>query len=604
MKRITLLLTVVLFAALASAQVKVKPAEGLLERTKAPASIEKLTPAQRKNVVGTRTDGIVRLNMGKFKDMPAAKKAPKKVEKANAPEIDFNVISEQPEGELNTYSRSGYGFLSFFGYIMTASQGGSVIDIVTAPDGKTVYLKDIVSQAIAETWVKGTIEGNKIHVPMYQSIIYYGDDYGYGLCITKMDYVTVEEDGETYQTYQPDFTADEMTFTINEDGTISLDGTETNASGFGESILGLIYTDDFSWAGYGDYQSVYTEFNDVAQTMPEGLNVEEWSYMYSENGYRYGTILNAAIDGDKIYIKGVSQYDPESVIVGTVSGDKVTFASDQFMGTGSGYILYFCGAGVKTEEVWDEYNEEYYTDYDYTYIPELVMDYDAEKKTLTSSDDYAVLINLGKGSETIYYMTAGINPCFAYFEDVAATPATPEVVTVNESYFDSYGYNYVSLNVKTEDVDGNFIDPNKMAYILWVKVDGEAEQFVFYSDEYVGLQEEGLDELTEVPYTFTIYDADGYEDVSEGGSAIYLYQTGFDDYGVQSVYYGGGERRVSDISWYSGNGTSGIKGLSVTGSTKVKAIYSIDGRKLDAPSKGINIMLMDDGSVRKVVTKR
>lgn len=603
MRKFTFLLTLALFTTLTFAQAPLKQGKASLKKVETAASPEKLTPVQRSKALGSVVNGSIRLNANAFKGMPATRKAPKKAENTETPEIDFNVISEQPEGELKTYVRSGGAFTVFFGYIIPITQGGMAIDIVTAPDGKTVYFKDIVSAAIAETWVKGTIEGNKIHVPLYQSIIYY-EDYGYGLALAKMKYVTGvdESTGEAYATYEADLTATEITFTINDDASISLDGTETdNTTGMPKALLSLVYTDNFEWSGNSDYESVYREFNDVPSTMPEGLDVEQWSYQYNDGTYSYARLLEAAIDGDKFYIRGVSEYDPESIIIGTIADGKVTFASDQYLGNPSSYMLYFCG-GKFTEEVeyYEDY-DEYYTSYSYTYSPELVFDYDADNKRLTSAADDAIIINCGKGSDAIDYMTTAHQPKFGYFEEVPATPADPEVIQVVTKYFEDYGYNGIAFDVKAEDVDGNMINPSKLNYIFWVKIGEDEEPFVFYADEYYSFAEDGIDELTEVPYYFVAYDAYDNVDIAIGGSEVYFYQTGFDDYGIQSVYYGGDERHESNVSWYSQ--TNAISSVSAKEDSSVKAIYSIDGKKLAAPCKGINIMKMGDGSVRKVLVK-
>ena len=68
-----------------------------------------------------------------------------------------DVITEQPEGELKTYQRSGGAMLSFWGYLFTTYQDGGAMQMVFADDGKTVYLKDPISQADAGTWVKAEL---------------------------------------------------------------------------------------------------------------------------------------------------------------------------------------------------------------------------------------------------------------------------------------------------------------------------------------------------------------------------------------------------------------------------------------------------------------
>lgn len=594
MKKFTFLFSVLVAVTFAFAQAPARLTKQDLLTPQKELQYDKLTGQQKRSIVGTCINGVARISKKWWEtDQSQAWKAPQKEEAAEYPEVDPTVIAEQPEGELKTYSRSGGAFVEVWGYVMNSTQDGIPMDIVTSPDGKTVYLKDIVSGLYAETWAKGTIEGNKIHVPLYQSLLYDAESAN-GYCIAKCDY-----DRNT-GTYKPDFTATEMTYTINEDGTISLDGTSEMVEGseLPMSILAILWSNNFAWSSYGDWMSVYTEFNDVVKTMPEEVNVEDWSYLYDYGNMTYGKLLKAGVSGDKLYIQGLSEDDPETVIEGTISGDKVTFASDQYLGSNSGFLSYFSGSKVTVETKYDAYYDEYYDEITYNYSPKLVMNYDAEKKSLTSAADDALVVNCGKASERIYYMTVGVNPRFGYFEDVAATPADPAITKVDE-FMETYGYDCVHADVKVYDLDGKFINTDNVKYILWVKVDNTPEPFVFYADEYYSFKADGLDEITEVPYKLTATDANGYYDIDEGGTSIYIYQSGFDDYGIQTIYYGGGERKESNISWYSE--VTAISDASVKAGEKVKAVYSIDGKQLSAPVKGLNILRMSDGSVRKVM---
>lgn len=49
--------------------------------------------------------------------------------------------------------------------------------------------------------------------------------------------------------------------------------------------------------------------------------------------------------------------------------------------------------------------------------------------------------------------------------------------------------------------------------------------------------------------------------------------------------------------------TSITSPLDTNVSGKVKARYTIDGRQIAAPQRGINILRMEDGSIRKVMVK-
>ena len=98
--------------------------------------------------------------------------------------------------------------------------------------------------------------------------------------------------------------------------------------------------------------------------------------------------------------------------------------------------------------------------------------------------------------------------------------------------------------------------------------------------------------------TFGFADSIGYcvpTGISADGSYILGYGYYCDDFYDEDA-----------IAYYStyviDNGTSGIESVSVTETQAVpEAIYSIDGKRTDRLSKGINIVRMSDGTARKVI---
>lgn len=484
--------------------------------------------------------------------------------------VDY--VTEQPEGTLKSYLRSGGSFYDDFYYIAESTQDGKTIDIVWSNEGDCVWIQNPVSEEGSGSWIKATVEGGKLHLPLYHAVLYY-EEYDYGYMLAKAD-----RNGNSY-TVDP--TAEEMTYTIHEDGTISLDDTEG-----GKSILALIWTDDFSWTGFGDYESVYTPLSVQSITIPEGLDRQSWMYNYSDGTNDIARVVDMAFDGDKVYVNNILPVFPENAIVGTIQGDKVIFESDQFLGISMGYLMYFDVIDIQGNKV--------------TYRPSVEMDYNAEAGTMTAPEGVGFVLNAGPGSEALSYWSTIRTPRFYYYVDEPAIPANPAILGFQET-FDEYGYNVVNLKISTYDVEGNQLNPELLKYILWVKVDGsDPEEFVFYPDEYYSLSVDGIDELVELPYNFIAYAQLGYTEIFPGGSSIYLYQYGFDDYGVQSVYYGGGVRNVSDVVWLSA-GPSGINQLAEE--THSVAIYDLNGRKLSALQSSFNIRVNADGSTSKVILK-
>ena len=101
---------------------------------------------------------------------PSRKLAPMKASKSD-------IILTQPEGELRNFVRTSGGCCDVLygsAFSCDLKQDGGFVRIVFAPDGKTVYIQNIISRAATGAWVRGTIEDGKILVP-YGQIVYWWD---------------------------------------------------------------------------------------------------------------------------------------------------------------------------------------------------------------------------------------------------------------------------------------------------------------------------------------------------------------------------------------------------------------------------------------------
>lgn len=79
---------------------------------------------------------------------------------------------------------------------------------------------------------------------------------------------------------------------------------------------------------------------------------------------------------------------------------------------------------------------------------------------------------------------------------------------------------------------------------------------------------------------------------NSAGTADHLYQ-------VTTVYEGNLESLPVTVK----DGTSGIVTINAQGTNAIQGFYTIDGKKLQQPIKGINLVKMQDGSVKKIVKK-
>ena len=189
------------------------------------------------------------------------------------------VIKEKPAGTETVYKRvSGKmlaiqnGKLSIFDLAKLAEndQPAGDLTVVTAADGKTVYLKYVLSYASyikddqAGGWVKGTKNGNTITVPAGQYILYGKfDDGEYGI---RVGYLELK-DGK-FEVVDGDitFTIDGKTAVLN--GTIMEGETQED---FKLKILGGYWSDDQSFF-CGDVETVFSTDPTGIETVERGAN--------------------------------------------------------------------------------------------------------------------------------------------------------------------------------------------------------------------------------------------------------------------------------------------------------------------------------------------
>ena len=189
------------------------------------------------------------------------------------------VITEKPAGTETVYKRvSGKMFaiqngkLSIFDIAKLAEndQPAGDLTVITAADGKTVYLKYVLSYASyikddkAGGWVKGTKNGNTITVPAGQYILYGEfEDGEYGI---RVGYLELK-DGK-FEVLNDDitFTIDGKTAVLN--GTIMEGETQEDLK---LKMLGGYWSDDESFF-CGDVETVFSTDLTGIETVERGAN--------------------------------------------------------------------------------------------------------------------------------------------------------------------------------------------------------------------------------------------------------------------------------------------------------------------------------------------
>jgi hypothetical protein len=256
-----------------------------------------------------------------------------------APNRTPQVISNRPAGRMVIYNHavSYYDFFFYYGYFF---QDESYTYIIYDPDGETVYLQKIFFRDNDDSWVRGTINGNTITVPLGQYISYDSStNSGFYLA---WGTTTLNEDNEFTFVEDPNVT--EFTLTIDGDNLI-MDNTNVGNNGDGATGLAEI-ADENSEINYLQCSSVLSDpinsLNPVGYTVitsrPPGQQV-----VYDQALSIYGSNSNESLktnivfdpDGETVYFnnfyyEGTNFDMSNSWVKGTIVGNKIHVPLPQF----------------------------------------------------------------------------------------------------------------------------------------------------------------------------------------------------------------------------------------------------------------------------------
>ena len=322
----------------------------------------------------------------------------------NAP-VYPSPIYEQPEGELVTYNRNGY----YFNYSGDILEQNGTVNLVYAPDGQTVYIQDIFFNSDIGTWVQGTIQDGKIHVPLYQCV-YWNDEYNYGIMLG-WGFSYYDEDNSEYR-FNSDPNATEVTFTIDGD-VISLDNTEYGPYGDanGATVLGAVYTDAPIWFEQCELMTVFTIPPSIITEQPEGTyqkyfrTIHTSDYKDRDKYYRNGIAEMVFADNSNVvYIKGIVYGLSSAWIRGTIVDNKIHVPLGQCLDIDGDYYakLRWVYETVETG-VYGEYIDTH-PDYDVT---EATFTIDGDKITLDENNEWSSPQNQHESLGVCWYNSSG-----------------------------------------------------------------------------------------------------------------------------------------------------------------------------------------------------
>jgi hypothetical protein len=231
-------------------------------------------------------------------------------------------------------------------------------------------------------------------------------------------------------------------------------------------------------------------------------------------------------------------------------------------------------------------------------MEDIVLNYNAENSTFTT--DQTLVLHDGKRSLGEPYQTF-TNVVITKMVEVAAVPADPEI---ESAVLDpEANYQKIKFNIPAKDTEGNDLLKSKLYYQIFIIQDEEILPLTILAEQYEKLDED----MTEIPYTY-----DDNWDIYEGGSVVYLNQGAeeiatWTNIGVQSIYYGGGERNISNCVWMNTEDPvfTGINKVNDANSQKA-VYYDLQGRAVKGSQKGLlikQVLTAEGMKTMKVVRK-
>ncbi len=488
-------------------------------------------------------------------------------------------VTEQPEGEVVQYTRAGQCFYVSNGNISMGAESG-LVTVVKASDGK-VYIQNLLygsGDYYSNAWVEGTIDGNKLKVPMGQSI-YWSDDYQANVILSwGSTSISYNDEGNPVLNFTPDPDVTEATFTIDEAAnTISLDGGVGNfeaefPDNFVATGLGTRWTDDDSFGGFMAINTVFTYMDpsDLPTVITEQPEGDLYSYHRTgaciANSF-FGISLNeqdgkfnVVLNGDKAYIQNplwwhdgqnswvAGTYDAATGIITIPTGQYIFNTADNSYG-----IQVMWGETTVTQSGTDEETGEPTYSLGYNVLDEdnIQFQIDGDKLTLLNCkgdinaefpDNYVATGIMGMYSDDHSMTCLEFNTEGQIVNLVPAVPADP---TADEWYDsgDESGFSRFYFTLPKTDVDGNMIEPECLSYSIFTDDD---QLFTFPAEDYTY---DLTDDITEVTY-------DLYNDaVDFNNYFVYFYRTnaeGFEplfkeNIGIQVYYTVDGVKNASNI---------------------------------------------------------
>lgn len=448
------------------------------------------------------------------------------------------------------------------------------VDIIEGENDE-VYIRGLVSNTPFSSYVKGERTDEGIVIPFPQNVgTLYGEDgmpIVYCANIAGLTQIRNEYDEivDTYMNVGEDG-PHEVLFRITdgENFTMELNDTpiDVESGELPRYIIGVMDSPEpgiISWAGPGEAFADWDVFKEKATVMPETAETTDWAY---RSEYQYG-FCKVGFDGDDVYVAGLCTLFPDACLKGTLKDGKVTFPMPQFIGIrDNAEFIYYYGEGKE--------------EYQYFFIPEYVMDYDSEKRSLTPAapdTQISTAIRLAQEGATInsrFDAYPGLDLIHQPDSYADGNPMTPIV-----EYYDVYDAYYTggcfNLCMPPFTTDGYLLNPENLYYNIYIN----DEPYTLTPEDYPSLEEP----MTDIPYTYT---DTMYINVIDAFHQVYVNNIVIKKFGIQL------NCRSNDGTVYSSEMLSfetPLSSVESVGEDVEADYYTLDGIRVANPTKGIYV---------------
>ena len=504
------------------------------------------------------------------------------------------IIKDTPKGKLieNLYRSSKSWVKKGWTGVQPGRYEGLVSKIVIGEDG-CIYIYNPLSGLDSKSWLKLEKQADgKYRAKLPQAIL--TDDYGGDdeeeesseRTIT-LNRMVSNDDGKNYEPVGAAMNYVDFTWENNK---LVMKGMGQKAK-----IWGAAYENSWQNNYGGDWALTIEPLSEQLITPPSTATKSQ--YVVSSKSEPSPRIVEAMTDNNDIYIKGLFKAEKlANVWVKlTKQGDKAVMPTNQYL-----------GITKKTDfKKYDSDKSDYHTfaaafENETKAAENLEFSIDATGKLTTSK---ILRTSLGRASDDNItgedYVESYEGLTLTPYIQKAGKPATPVYFyfTSTPDYDNTSNEIKLAFYVKNADVDGNYLDPEKMYYNVYVNGSKEPFKFKKTETQYRDMHE---DEMTNIPFNYQ--DNRNYDfKVIDNLRILHFYDSSITTAKVVMVYEADGKKYSSEplVATLS---TAGIESANFNKATTEK-YYTIDGRQIQKLQKGLNIVKSSDGTTRKVIVK-